>query len=125
MTQSMTRRGWSIAVLAFGLAVALAYALRFALVENQGVVASCAENAAQLACVVRESAIFTFWNLILGGLALAGAALALALPRLWTFLLALVPAGFALVLYNVEMGATAVMLCLLASARATPQRAPA
>ncbi|HKY95843.1 MAG TPA: hypothetical protein VJL84_11090 [Kiloniellales bacterium] len=121
----MTRRSWLILLLAFGLSVGLAYALRFGLVENQDVVAACAENPAQLRCVVLETAIFTFHHLLLGGLALAGALLALALPRLWTFLSALVPAAFALVLYNVEMGATAVMLCLLATARVAPRKAPA
>lgn len=114
----MTRRSWIIALLAFALAVGLAYALRFALVENQAVAVACGEGDGGFACLVRDAAVFTFHSLLLGGLALAGALLALAVPRLWSLLLALIPAAFALVLYNVELGATAVMLTLLATARA-------
>lgn len=121
----MTLRSWLILLLAFALSLGLAYGLRFALVEDQGVALACAESAESLGCLLRETAIFSFHTLLLGGLALAGAVLALALPRFWSFLLALVPAAFALVLYNVELGAGAVTLCLLATARAGLRRAPA
>jgi hypothetical protein len=124
----MTWRSWLVLALAFGLAVGLAYWLRFALVENEAVVLSCAERGEQLRCLVRETAIFTFHHLALGGLALAGGVLALAWSRLWTLLLALVPAAFGLVLYNVELAAGGVMLALFAiarmPARAARQRVP-
>jgi hypothetical protein len=118
----MTWRSWLVLALAFGLAVGLAYWLRFALVENEAAVLSCTERSEQLSCLVRETTIFTFHHRALGGLALGGGLLALAWPRLWTLLLALVPAGFGLVLYNVELAAAGVTLALLATARA-PARA--
>jgi len=121
----MTRRSWTLVIVAFGLAVGLAYALRFLLVENQGVVADCSEHPAAPLCGLREATIFAFHELLLGSLALAGGLLALLHPRAWPFLAALLPAGFALVLYNVALGATAVMLCVLATARAGARRAPA
>jgi len=124
----MTWRSWIALALVFALAVGLAYWLRFALVENEAVVFSCAADDAQLRCLLRETLIFTFHHLALGGLALAGGLVALIHPRPWTLLLALVPAAFGLVLYNVELAATAVMLALLALARATAraerQRSP-
>lgn len=119
---AMTRRSWLVLALAFGLAVGLAYWLRFALVENEAVLLSCAAEGAQLRCLLRESLIFTFHHLAFGGLALAAGLLALVLPRLWTLLLVLMPAAFGLVLYNVEIAATAVMLALFATAR-VPARA--
>jgi len=115
----------AVALAAFGLALGVAYLLRFLLVENQAVAVACAARGTGLDCVLLESMVFTFHSLILGWFALAAALLALALPRLWTFLLALVPAAFALVLYNVELGATAVTLCLLATARGAARTAPA
>lgn len=120
----MTRGTWLTLLLAFGLSVGIAYGLRFALVENEDVAFACAAASEGLGCLVRKTAIFTFHHLLLGGVALAGGLLALAHPRLWTMLLALVPAAFGLVLYNVEMGATAVMLCLFATARAGARTAP-
>jgi hypothetical protein len=113
----MTRGTWLTLLFAFGLSVGIAYGLRFALVENEDVAVACAAGSEGVGCLVREIAIFTFHHLLLGGLALAGGLLALAYPRRWTMLLALVPAAFGLVLYNVEMAATAVMLCLFATAR--------
>lgn len=125
---AMSCRSWLCVALAFGLAVGLAYWLRFALVENEDVVLSCTERSEQLRCLLRESAIYSFHHLALGGLALASGLLALAWPRLWSFLLAVVPAGFGLVLYNPELAATGLTLALFATARAparaTRQRAP-
>ena len=112
-----------------GAGIGAGCALRFLAIEPEAIGRVCASQGAALDapfwCAVRQAVILFFHLNVIGGLALAAGAIALVGGRRagWRTLaeriharpLALVAGGLALVLYNAGLGATAVVLGLLAA----------
>jgi hypothetical protein len=101
-----------------GLA-ALGYALyiRYVWVESTQVGLACDGGLPTWGCAMRRVVIQLYQHAAFGWLALGAAALNLVRPSLVLFTIALVAAGFGIVLYNVSLAGVAVALMILSFAR--------
>ncbi len=106
---------------ALGLAAILyAYYLRYHVIEQPAVGLAC-ENAATWLCSSRRTAIMLFTPSVFGIVALAAALLNLLRPSVLLCAVALIAAGFGLVLYNAALAALAIALLILSLARPAPE----
>jgi hypothetical protein len=101
-----------------GLA-ALGYALyiRYIWVESTPVGLACDGGLATWGCATRRFVIALYQNSVFGGIALGAAALNFIRPSLVLFTIAMVAAGFGIVLYNVSLAGLAVGIMILGFAR--------
>ena len=105
-------------LLAIGFAsVGYALYLRYLVIETSAVGLMCEAGADTWLCLIRKSVIALFSRSIFGGVALAAALLNLIRPSIVLFAIALVAAGFGIVLYNVTLSAFSVGLLILSLAR--------
>lgn len=102
---------------------ALGYAihLRYQAIEQSSVGLACDTNSANWLCTSRRTAIMLFTPSVFGGVALGAALLNLVRPSFVLCAIALIAAGFGLVLYNVALSALAVALLILSLARPAPE----
>lgn len=108
-------------LIAFGLlSVGYALYLRYRAVEPSNVGLACEAGLATWLCSVRKLAIALFTHSVFGWLALAASLLNLLRPQFFLFAVAVVAAGFGIVLYNVGLSALAVGLLILSLARPAP-----
>lgn len=115
---------WAIVPL---IGFALAFWLRYGVIQPQAIGLLCAEADAPAWCRPREWLILGQYYEVWGWVAVASAALALIVappPALLRILLgiALLFSALALVLYNTTLGALALVLALLALLRQSPAR---
>lgn len=113
------------AVLWVGAGLGTGYALRFLVIEPEAIGRACVSLDAPSWCLPRQAVIWSFHLNVIGGLGLAAGLVALLGHRRdgWRTLagrvhartVALAAGGLALVLYNVGLGAAAVVLGLLAA----------
>jgi len=105
-------------LLPLGLA-ALGYALyiRYLWVENTPVGLACDGGLPTWGCASRKIVIQLYQHSAFGWLALGAAALNLIRPSLVLFTLAMVAAGFGIVLYNTSLAGVAIALIILSFAR--------
>ena len=101
-----------------GLA-ALGYALyiRYLWVENSQVGLACDGGLPTWGCATRKVVIQLYQHSVFGWLALGAAVLSLIRPSLVLFTIAMVAAGFGIVLYNVSLSGVAIALMILSFAR--------
>lgn len=104
-------------VLAALAAFALAFWLRYGLVEAKALGLACDAGDESLACGLRAAVIFAFWNWLPGWLALALGLWQLWRPAPWRLAALCAVSALALVLYNSLMGGTALALAGLSLAR--------
>jgi len=97
-----------------------AYHVRYHLIEQPGVALACAAGDTNWSCLVRGTAIALFTPQAFGTTALIAALINLIRPSIVPCALALVCAGFGLMLYNVALAALAVALLILSLARPAP-----
>jgi hypothetical protein len=102
---------------------ALGYAihLRYQLIENSTVGLACDAAATSWICTSRRIAIALFTPSVFGAVALGAALLNLMRPSFVLCAVALIAAGFGLVLYNVALSALAAALLILSLARPAPE----
>ena len=102
-------------------ALGLAYYLRYHVIEQAAVGIACESGGTGSLCEVRRATIRLFNLSAFGTAALAAALLNLVRPSVVLLAIALVAAGFGIVLYNVELSALAVALLVLSLARRVPE----
>ncbi len=102
------------------LSVGYALYLRYLAVEQSSVGLACQAGLDTWLCLIRRIAIALFTDSVFGWSALVAAALNLVRPSVVLFGLALIAAGFGIVLYNVGLSALAVSLLILSLARPAP-----
>jgi hypothetical protein len=112
-----------IAWLAALTAAALAYALylRHLVIEQPSVGIACQSGMQSWLCTSRRIAIGLFTPSVFGIVAIGAALLNLVRPTFILCAIALVAAGFGVVLYNVALSALAVALLILSLARPAPE----
>jgi len=99
------------------LSLGYALYLRYLAVESSTVGLACQAGADTWLCFTRRIAIALFSYGVFGWIALAAALLNLLRPSIVPFTIALIAAGFGIVLYNVALSALAVSLLILSLAR--------
>lgn len=111
-----------IALAAVALA-ALGYAfyLRYRVIEQSSIGIACEGGAGGFLCMNRRAAITLYNASLFGWVAAGAAALNLLRPSVLLCALALLAAGFGIVLYNVALSALAVALLILSLARRAPE----
>ncbi|MCZ7656776.1 MAG: hypothetical protein M5U07_02435 [Xanthobacteraceae bacterium] len=99
--------------------VAFGYALyiRYLWVEQTPVGLACDGGLATWGCATRRLALTLSQHSVFGLVAIAAALLNLLRPSLLLFAIALVAAGFGIVLYNVSLSGLAVAFMILSLAR--------
>lgn len=113
------------AAVSIALALALAALLRFRLVEPEHLAHLCGAVAAPWWCTVRAAVIAAFASSALAVAAVAAGGVAIATRRSGAALVAACLGVAGLVLYAVEAGAIALLLGVLALARAPDRQAGA
>jgi hypothetical protein len=103
-------------------AVGLALLVRYVFIQNTPLGLACDAGERSLACAVRMGAIHLFVRSVFGLTALVAALVQLWRPNIVVFAIALLSAGFGLVLYNTRLSALAVALLVLSFARAWPAK---
>jgi hypothetical protein len=103
------------------LSVGYALYLRYLAVEQSTVGLACDAGLNTWLCATRRTITLLFNHQVFGYAALAAAALHLLRPALLIFAVALIAAGFGIVLYNVGLSALAVGLLILSFARRAPE----
>jgi hypothetical protein len=101
-------------------ALALAFYLRHSIIDASPLIAACASGAPRATCWLRQFIIELYEMQFFGGLALLTAILHLARPRIGMLAIAIVAAGFGLVLSNAGTAALAAGLLIIAFARPVP-----
>ena len=103
--------------------VALGYALylRYLVIEQSSVGLACEAGAATWLCWSRAITITLFRHSVFGSVALGAAILNFARPSLVLFAVAIVAAGFGIVLYNITGAGVAIGLLILSLARPARQ----
>jgi hypothetical protein len=111
------------ALVAAVTAAALGYAayLRYGVIEQSAIGIACGGNGLTWLCRSRSAAILLFNQSAFGGVAIGAAMLNLVRPSIVLCLVAMLAAGFGIVLYNVGLSALAVALLVLSLARAAPE----
>ena len=99
------------------LSLGYALYLRYLAVESSTIGLACQAGSATWLCFTRRIAIALFSYGVFGWIALAAALLNLLRPSVVLFAIALIAAGFGIVLYNVSLSALAVSLLILSLAR--------
>ena len=112
-----------IAWLAAITAAALGYALylRHLVIEQSAVGIACQTGTQSWLCTSRRVAIALFTPSVFGYAAIGAALLNLMRPSFVLCAIALLAAGFGIVLYNVALSALAVALLILSLARPAPE----
>jgi hypothetical protein len=108
-------------VLLAAAAVALSCYLRYRVIEQPTIGIACETGGTSSLCAIRRATITLFQLSALGTVALAAAVLNLLRPSVVLVAIALVAAGFGIVLYNVALSALAVALLVLSLARPAPE----
>ncbi len=103
-------RSWIHAAVA---TLAVAFVLRYALIEPHWIGITCSADSAPWWCAPREGVVLMHIYWVWGWLALAGGVLAIAFGWLWAIRLGLVMSLMGLVLYNADYAAIGLMLTLL------------
>jgi hypothetical protein len=127
MTDAPVPNGWTARrtvawALVPALGFAIAFWLRYGVIQPQDIGLSCAQADAPGWCRPREWLILGQYYEVWGWIALAGAATALVVPLPPALLrivlgIALLFSALALVLYNTTLGAVALVIALLALLR--------
>jgi hypothetical protein len=101
----------------------LTYALylRHLVIEQSAVGIACQSGTQSWLCSSRRIAIALFTPSVFGIVALGAALLNLARPTFILCAIALVAAGFGIVLYNVALSALAIALLIVSLARPAPE----
>lgn len=99
------------------LSLGYALYLRYLVIEQSSVSLACEAGLPTWLCTTRGVVLVLFRHGVFGWAALAAAALNLVRPSTVFCLIALIAAGFGIVLYNVGLSALAVALLLLSLAR--------
>ncbi len=115
-----TARQTNWLLLAGFLSVGYALYLRYLAVEQSTVGLACDAGLNTWLCFTRRNVTVLFNHQVFGVLALLAAIIHLLRPTLLIFAVALVAAGFGIVLYNVGLSAFAVGLLILSFARRAP-----
>jgi hypothetical protein len=110
-----------LSLLAAG-AVGVALYLRYGIIQNTPIGLACEAGEQSFTCTARLAAIHLFVRSIFGWTAVVAALYQLWRPNVVVFGIALISAGFGLVLYNTRLSALAVALLVLSFARAWPAR---
>ena len=112
-----TPRQTNFLILLGSAAVALAFYLRFSVVEAPTLIAACSANAWRVSCGIRQLLIELYEMQFFGGVALVAAVLHFNRPRVGMFAIALVATCLGLVLFNAGSAALAAALLIIAFAR--------
>jgi len=102
------------------LSVGYALYLRYMVIEQSSVSLACEAGLPTWLCFTRKVFLAIFQNGLFGLVALGTAIVNLMRPSVALITIALIAAGFGIVLYNVEMCALAVGLLILSLARPAP-----
>jgi hypothetical protein len=99
------------------LSTSYALYLRYQAIEQSAVGLACESGLDTWLCLVRRAVIGLFNHSVFGTVAVGAAVLNLVRPSLVLVAIALVTAGFGIVLYNVTLSSLAVALLILSLAR--------
>ena len=116
---SLRQAAWlaAIALLSIGYALHL----RHQVIEQSTVGIACEVSPTTWLCTSRNTTILLFTPMVFGVVAIGAALLNLIRPSFVLCAIALIAAGFGLVLYNVALSAFAVALLILSLARPAPE----
>jgi len=102
------------------LAVGEAFYIRYMAIENLNVELACQAGLKTWLCSTFRLSIVLFNHEVFGGVALLAALLNLLRPSIVLVAVALVAAGFGIVLHNADLSALAAGLLILSLARPAP-----
>jgi hypothetical protein len=102
------------------LAVGEAFYIRYMAIENLNVELACQAGLKTWLCSTFRLSIVLFNHEVFGGVALVAALLNLLRPSIVLVAIALVAAGFGIVLHNADLAALAAGLLILSLARPAP-----
>jgi hypothetical protein len=102
------------------LAVGEAFYVRYMAIENVNVELACQAGLKTWLCSTFRLSIVLFNHEVFGGVALVAALLNLLRPSIVLIAIALVAAGFGIVLHNADLAALAAGLLILSLARPAP-----
>jgi hypothetical protein len=102
------------------LAVGEAFYIRYMAIENLNVELACQAGLKTWLCSAFRLSIVFFNHEVFGGVALVAALLNLLRPSIVLVAVALVAAGFGIVLHNADLSALAAGLLILSLARPAP-----
>jgi hypothetical protein len=102
------------------LAVGEAFYIRYMAIENLNVELACQAGLKTWLCSAFRLSIVFFNHEVFGGVALVAALLNLLRPSIVLVAIALVAAGFGIVLHNADLSALAAGLLILSLARPAP-----
>jgi hypothetical protein len=102
------------------LAVGEAFYIRYMAIENLNVELACQAGLKTWLCSTFRLSIVLFNHEVFGGVALVAALLNLLRPSIVLIAVALVAAGFGIVLHNADLAALAAGLLILSLARPAP-----
>jgi hypothetical protein len=102
------------------LAVGEAFYIRYMAIENLNVELACQAGLKTWLCSTFRLSIVLFNHEVFGGVALVAALLNLLRPSIVLVAIALVAAGFGIVLHNADLSALAEGLLILSLARPAP-----
>jgi hypothetical protein len=102
------------------LAVGEAFYIRYMAIENLNVELACQAGLKTWLCSTFRLSIVLFNHEVFGGVALVAALLNLLRPSIVLIAVALVAAGFGIVLHNADLSALAAGLLILSLARPAP-----
>lgn len=102
------------------LAVGEAFYIRYMAIENLNVELACQAELKTWLCSTFRLSIVLFNHEVFGGVALLAALLNLLRPSIVLVAIALVAAGFGIVLHNADLSALAAGLLILSLARPAP-----
>jgi hypothetical protein len=103
------------------VSVGYALYLRHLVIEQSTVGIACETGATSWLCTSRRTAILLFTPSVFGAVAIGAAMLNLVRPSVLLCAVALIGAGFGVVLYNVALSSLAVALLILSLARRAPE----
>lgn len=119
----LSARQVQVVIVAGFLSVGYALYLRYLAIELSQTALACDGGLKTWLCSARSVATAIFRNSGFGAVALIAALLHLAHPSIVLMLVALIAAGFGIVLYNVMLSGLAIGIMLLAFARRAPATA--
>ena len=112
-----TARQLSVIIPVGLLALACAFYMRYAVIQDTPIGLACDAGLATLLCATRSATIVTYQHGGFGALALVAAAINLTRPHLALLVIGMVAAALGIVLYNVVLSGLAVALLILSLAR--------
>jgi hypothetical protein len=116
---TLRQTAWLFAIAAVSIGAALY--MRHQIIEQSAVGIACESTPGTWLCTSRRTAILLFTPSVFGIVAIGAALLNLLRPSLLLCAIALIAAGFGIVLYNVALSALAVALLILSLARPAPE----